>query len=54
MEQEKIDTISQIVNSLEHNILRLEKASEKKDKEEFENSKRVILELQRKLSKELK
>ncbi len=54
MEQEKIDTISQIINSLEHSVLRLEKASEKKDKEEFESSKRNIIELQKKLSQELK
>ncbi len=54
MEQEKIDTVLQIINSLEHSVLRLEKSSEKKDKEEFESAKRTILELQRKLSEELK
>lgn len=52
--QEKVDTILQVINSLEHDVLRLEKAAERKDKEEFEDAKRTILELQRKLSEELK
>ena len=54
IEKEKIDTISQILNSMDYNLLRLEKASEKKNKEEFEDAKRIILELQKKLSQEIK
>lgn len=54
IEKEKIDTISQILNSMDYNILKLEKASEKENKEEFEEAKRIILELQKKLSQEIK
>ncbi len=52
--QEKLDDISQIVNSMEQGILKLEKAFRKKDNEEFESAKRAILELQKKLFEELK
>lgn len=54
MNQEKLDTILQVISSLEHGVLKLEKAFERKDNEEFESAKRTILELQRKLSEELK
>ena len=54
IDQEKLDTILQVIGSLEHGVLKLEKAFEKKDSEEFESAKRIILELQRKLSEELK
>ena len=52
--QEKLDDISQIVNSMEQGILRLEKSFRKRDKGEFESAKKGILELQKKLSEELK
>ena len=52
--QEKLDDISQIVNSMEQGILKLEKAFGKKDSGEFESAKRAILELRKKLSEELK
>jgi len=52
--QEKLDDISQIVNSIEQSILKLEKAFRKKDHGEFESAKNAILELQKKLSEELK
>jgi len=52
--QEKLDTILQVISSLEHGVLKLEKACEKNDSEELESAKRIVLELQRKLSEELK
>ncbi len=54
VDQEKLDTLFQIVSSMEQGILNLEKAFEKGNNESFESSKKSILELQKKLSEELR
>jgi exonuclease VII small subunit len=52
--QEKLDTLFQIVNSMEQSILNLERAFKAGNSENLESAKRIVLELQKKLSEELK
>ena len=49
-----IDLISQIINSMYDATLKLEDSFRNKNAEAFENSKRIILEFQNKLSSELR
>jgi len=50
----QLNTISQIVKSMEESFEKLEKAYRHKNTEEFEALKKSILQLQEKLSGELK
>lgn len=49
----KLHFSAQIISAMEEAILKLEKAYRKKDVENLEKSKKVILEFQEKLSAEL-
>ena len=53
IDQIKINTLFQIVNSMEDAIVQLEKSYEKKDAGNFEHAKKIILEFQNKLAEEL-
>ena len=53
IDQIKINTLFQIVSSMEDAIVQLEKAYEKKDAGNFEHAKKIILEFQNKLAEEL-
>lgn len=53
LEKEKVDSILQIINSMEDAVKKLKEAYGEKDVGSFENSKKAILEFQRKLSEEL-
>ena len=52
--QEKLDDISQVINSMEQSILSLEQAFREKNSAEMESAKRTVLSLQKKISEELK
>jgi hypothetical protein len=52
--QEKLDTLFQIVNSMEQGVSNAEKSFVAGNSENLESAKREILELQKKLSEELK
>lgn len=54
LKKERVDSILQILNSMDEILKKLRVAYENKDVGSFENSKKAILELQKKLSEELK
>ena len=49
MEENKILLLVQLINNLAENYNHLEKAYDSSDKENFDNSKKIILELQNKI-----
>jgi hypothetical protein len=53
MERSNLNSISQIINGMEDAISKLDSSKEDKDSKGFEESKKLILELQNRLSEEL-
>ena len=54
MKKEDIPFINQLIKSLEETELKLEEAYEKKDYEEFNRSKKLILQIQKQISNIIK
>ena len=54
MERVDIGLLGQLVNSLEEARVELEKSYNKKNPERFEKAKKFILQIQRKISEEIK
>jgi len=52
--KEDIPFLNQLVKALEEGELKLEKAYEKKDHEDFNKSKKFMLQIQRKISEVIK
>lgn len=53
MDNLTLNTLSQIVSSMEEAVIKLERAYENKNAEGLEHAKRIILEFQKRLSEEL-
>jgi len=54
MEKREIQYIAQLINTLEQTEIKLEKYSREKNTNEFNNVKKFILQIQRKISEVLK
>jgi hypothetical protein len=54
MKKEEIQFLKQLINSLEEAGLNLEKAYEKKDYENFNKSKKIMLRIQKEISDKIK
>ncbi len=54
MKKEDIPILSQLVKTLEEMQLKLEEAYDKKDPDSFNNSKKLMLKIQKQISKMLK
>ena len=54
MKEEDIEFLSQLIKALEEAELKLEEAYEKKDYENFNKSKKFIMQIQRKISEVIK
>ena len=54
MKKEDIPILNQLVRTLEEMELKLEEAYNKKDSEEFNNSKRLMLKIQKQISMALR
>lgn len=54
MKKEDIPVLSQLVKTLEEIELKLKEAYDKKDAESFNSSKKLMLEIQKQISKVLK
>lgn len=54
MEKEDISFLNQLVTSLEEARLKLEESYNKKDHEKFNKSRKLVLELQKKISEILR
>ncbi len=54
LKKEDISFLNQLVKSLEESELKLEKAFEKKDSEEFNKSKKFMMKIQKQISEVIK
>ena len=54
MKKENIPVLSQLVKTIEEIELKLEEAYDKKDSESFNNSKKLMLKIQKQISHELR